>query len=65
LNLPKSRKCPLLISNSNFKIEAEFEKVFIEKVVGFEKLSNFCFYRFSTFIENLKVILNFLSVVVS
>jgi hypothetical protein len=33
LKLPNSRKCPLLNSNSNFKIQAEFEKVDIEKVV--------------------------------
>jgi hypothetical protein len=51
LNLQKSKKCPLLISNSNFKIYAEFGKVVIEKVVGFEKLSNFCFYRISSSLE--------------
>jgi hypothetical protein len=33
LKLPNSRKCPLLILNSKFKIQAEFEKVCIEKVV--------------------------------
>jgi hypothetical protein len=33
LNLQISRKCPLLISNLNFKIQGEFQKVCIEKVV--------------------------------
>jgi hypothetical protein len=36
LKLPNSRNCPLLISNSNFKIQAEFEKVFNMKLVDLE-----------------------------
>ena len=42
--------------NSNFKMEAEFENVPRRKVVEFEKLSNFHFWRFSTSLENLRVI---------
>ena len=42
--------------NSNFKMEAEFENVPWSKVVEFEKLSNFHFWRFSTSLENLWVI---------
>jgi len=38
--------------NSNFKMEAEFENVHLSKVVEFEKLSNFHFWRFSTSLEN-------------
>jgi len=42
--------------NSNFKMEAEFENVPRSKVVEFEKLNNFHFWRFSTSLENLGVI---------
>ena len=42
--------------NSNFKMEAEFENVSRSKVVEFEKLNNFHFWRFSTSLENLGVI---------
>ena len=42
--------------NSNFKMEAEFENVPWSKVVEFEKLCNFHFWRFSTSLENLWVI---------
>ena len=42
--------------NSNFKMEAEFENVPRSKVVEFEKLSNFHFWRFSTSLEKLGVI---------
>ena len=42
--------------NSNFKMEAEFENIPRSKVVGFEKLNNFHFWRFSTSLENLRVI---------
>jgi hypothetical protein len=57
LNLSKSKKCPLLISNSKFKNYAEFKKVQNMKVVDLEKLNNFCIWRFSSFNTNLKVIL--------
>ena len=53
----KSPFCPFgLIQNSNFKMEAEFENVPRSKVVEFENLSNFHFWRFSTSLENLGVI---------
>ena len=42
--------------NSNFKMEAEFENVHRSKVVELEKLNNFHFWRFSTCLENLRVI---------
>ena len=42
--------------NSNFKMEAEFENVPRSKVVEFEKLNNFHFWRFSTSLENLRVL---------
>ena len=42
--------------NSNFKMEAEFQNVPRSKDVEFEKLSNFHFWRFSTSLENLRVI---------
>ena len=42
--------------NSNFKMEAEFENIPWSKVVEFEKLSNFHFWRFSTSLEKLWVI---------
>jgi hypothetical protein len=38
-------------------MEAEFENGFKSKVVGFEKLNNFCFWRFSSYYMILKVIL--------
>ena len=37
-------------------MEAEFENVPRSKVVEFEKLNNFHFWRFSTSLENLGVI---------
>ena len=43
-------------ANSNLKMETEFENVQLSKVVEFEKLSNFHFWRFSTSLENLGVI---------
>jgi hypothetical protein len=49
LKIQKSRICPLLILTSHFKMEAEFENGFKSKVVGFEKLKNFCFWRFSSY----------------
>jgi hypothetical protein len=61
----KIQKVSLLISNSNFKNYVEFGKGQNMKSVDLEKLSNFCFYRFSTSIENLKVIWKFLSVAFS
>ena len=42
--------------HSNLKMEAEFENVPRSKVVEFEKLSNFHFWRFSTSLEKLGVI---------
>jgi hypothetical protein len=56
LKIPISRNCPLLISNSNFKMYAEFEKGQNMKSVDLEKLSNFYFWRFSTSLENFGVI---------
>ena len=43
-------KCTL---NSNFKMDVEFENIHLSKVVEFEKLSNFYFWRFSTSLEKL------------
>jgi hypothetical protein len=60
LIFPKSRKCPLLISNSNFKNYAEFGKGQNMKSVELEKSSNFCFYNFLASLELLKVIWKFL-----
>ena len=42
--------------NPNFKMEAEFENVHLSKVVELEVLRNFYFWRFSTSLENLRVI---------
>ena len=42
--------------NSNFKMEAEFENISRSKVVEFENLNNFHFWRFSTSLETLWVI---------
>jgi hypothetical protein len=56
LNLLKSRKCSLLISISNFKNYAEFEKGQNMKSVDLEKLNKFCILRFSTSLENFEVI---------
>ena len=42
--------------NSNFKMEVEFENVPRSKVVEFEKLNNFHFWRFSSSLENFWVI---------
>ena len=50
--------------NSNFKMEAEFENIPWSKVVEFEKLSNFHFWRFSTSLENLRVICKMNSVAI-
>jgi hypothetical protein len=57
LKIQKPRICPLLILNSHFKMEVEFENGFKRNVVGFEKLNNFCFWRFSSSYLILKVIL--------
>jgi hypothetical protein len=65
LFFPKSRNCPLLILNSNFKNYVEFEKGKNMKSVELEKLSNFYFWRFSTSLENLKVIFNSNTVAIS
>jgi hypothetical protein len=45
-----------LISNSNFKNYAEFGKGQNMKSVELENLNNFCFYKFLTSLELLKVI---------
>ena len=50
--------------NSNFKMEAEFENVYLSKVVELEMLSNFYFWRFSTSLENLGVICKMNSVAI-
>jgi hypothetical protein len=48
LEIQKSRNCPHLILNSNFKNYAEFEKGQNIKIVDLEKLSNFHIWRFSS-----------------
>jgi hypothetical protein len=59
LKLPNSRKCPLLISNSNFKIQAEFEKLFNMKVVELEILKILYLGNFSSSCAKSKVISKF------
>ena len=51
-------------TNSNFKMEAEFENVHLSKVVELEMLGNFYFLRFSTSLENLGVICKMNSVAI-
>jgi hypothetical protein len=51
LNLPKSRKYPLFILNSNFNILVEFEKGQNMKVVDLLFLRNFCIWSFSSSLE--------------
>ena len=50
--------------NSNFKMEAKFENVYLSKIVELEMLSNFYFWRFSTSLENLGVICKMNSVAI-
>jgi hypothetical protein len=53
LKIQKSKNCPLLILNSNFKNYAEFEKGQNMKNVVLEKSSNFLFWSFSCCLEIL------------
>ena len=50
--------------NSNLKMEIKFENVHLSKVVEFEKLSNFHFWRFLTSLEKLRVICKINSVAI-